>query len=131
MKPVQDTFTDHVFRRMDPEVRDGLTPRQRDAITEALRKSGPRDHAVDLRFTLNLFFVRIYVVLLSGRDLRRTSIEETARAQASARKALQSLFLLAAYALPIMLVLALLLYLLKSMLGINLFEDKHLMDFLR
>jgi hypothetical protein len=131
MKPVQDTFTEHFFRRMDPEVRDGLTPRQRDAITDALRQSGPRAHSVDLRFTLNLFFTRVYVVLLGGRDLRRKSIEESGRARAGARRVTLSLLLSMAVCAPLLLVLLVLLYLLKCRMGIDLFEDKHLVDFLR
>jgi hypothetical protein len=131
MKPVADAFTMHFFRRIDHGVLEGLTPRQRDAIADALRGSGSREHAVDLRWTINLVFDRFYVVLLAGRDLRRRQREATDRARSDTKKVARSLFLLAAFVLPALLVVAILLYGLKCFLGINLYESKHLMDFLQ
>ncbi len=131
MKPVADAFTTYFFRRVDPGVLEGLTPRQRDAIADALRRSGPREHAVDLRWTINLVFDRFYVVLLAGRDLRRRQREATNRARSDTKKVIRSLLLLAAFMLPALLVLGILLYGLKCLLGINLLENKHLMDLLQ
>ena len=131
MKPVSDAFTTHFFRRLDLEVLESLTPRQRDAITSALRQSGPREHTVDLRWTLNLLFTRFYVVILAGRDLRRKQAESAERARTDTRKAIQGLLILFAFLIPTLVVLALLLYGVKCLLGINIFESKHLMDFLR
>lgn len=131
MKPVSDAMITHFFRRLDLEVLEGLTPRQRDAISDALRRSGPRRHAVDLRWSMNLLFDRFYVVILAGRDLRRKQAESAERARADARTAIQSVLIILAFMIPILFVLALLLYGVKCMLGINIFESKHLMDFLR
>ena len=128
MKPTSDAFTTHFFRRLDPDVLAGLSPSQRDAITDALR-AGVREHAVDLRWTMNLLFKRVYVVILAGRDLRRHSAEASQRAHADTRKNLTSLFLLSAFLAPALLVLALLLYGIKCLLGIDIFESRHLMDF--
>jgi hypothetical protein len=131
MKPVSDAFTTHFFSRLDPDIAEGLTPRQRNAITEALRQSGPREHSVDLRWTLNMLFDRFYIVILAGRDLRRQQSESARRARADARKVTQSLLILLAFTIPAILVLAVLLYGVKCMLGINIFESEHLMDFLQ
>lgn len=131
MKPIDDAFTTHFFRRLDSKIKNGLTPEQRDAITDALRQSAPREHSVDLRGTINLVFARFYVVFLAGRDLRRKQTEASNRARSDARKLAYSLFLLAAYLVPVISVIVVLLYGVKCLLGINIFENKHLMDFLR
>ena len=131
MKPFSDAFTAHFFRRLDPKIAEELTPRQRDAITDALRQSGPREHSVDLRWTLNVLFDRFYVVILAGRDLRRRESESAQRARSDARKVIQSMLLLLAFIIPALLVLAVLLYGVKCMLGINIFESKHLLDFVQ
>lgn len=131
MKPVSDAFTTYFFQRLDPQVTQALTPHQRDAIADALRQSGPRQHFVDLRWTLNLLFGRFYVVILAGRDLRRRQTESAQRARSDTRRVIQSLLILLAFAIPALLVLSLMLYGVKCMLGINIFESKHLLDFLR
>ena len=51
--------------------------------------------------------------------------------RSDARKVIQSMLLLLAFIIPALLVLAVLLYGVKCMLGINIFESKHLLDFVQ
>ncbi len=68
-----EAFTYHVLSKIDPEIMDSFTQRQLDAIYHviAARKLNEK-HPVDVRAVMPLFFFRIYVVFLMGRDKRRS-----------------------------------------------------------
>ncbi|MEE2730644.1 MAG: hypothetical protein VYA55_07450 [Pseudomonadota bacterium] len=125
-----DAFTHHVYQQIDPAVRSTFTPRQVTAIENAIRASRPyQKHPIDLRGTFPLYFVRIYFVLLMGRDKRSQTRnqEERRRRHAAMGSALLSVYIILSMLTPLLL---LVLYLLKSVLGIDLFADLHLSDFL-
>ncbi len=86
-----------------------------------------RNHRIDLRGTLPLFFRRYYFVILIGRDTRQETKQIEAERRYRVRKvnnAISAALLL----LPFLLLLFLLLYYLKSALGINIMPVKHLGD---
>ena len=86
-----------------------------------------RAHRIDFRGTIPLFFRRYYFVILIGRDTR----QETQKIEAERRYRIQKVnntisafFLL----FPFLIVLFLLLYYLKSALGINIMPVRHFQD---
>ena len=125
-----DPFTQHVIERMDPKVRASLTPVQLSAIKEAIRANRPsQKHTIDIRGIIPFFLVRYYFVFLAGRDRRlcTTRIEDKRRWLTSLSGGL-TLFILGVT--PLLLILALLLYLVKCSLGINIMPEMHLKELL-
>ncbi len=123
-----DAFTHHVYQSIDADVRATLTPRQVDAIEKAIRANKPyQKHPIDLRGTFPLFFLKLYFVILIGRDRRLpTRNKEAARRRnAVLGSALMSVYVMISLLLPVALVL---LYLVKSIAGIDLIEGMHLSD---
>jgi len=125
-----DAFTHHVYQSIDADVRATLTPRQVHAIETAIRANKPyQKHPFDLRGTLPLFFIRLYFVILVGRDRRQPTRNKEAlrRKSAAFGGALLSLYVFACMMIP---VVFLSLYLVKSFIGIDVFADHHLSDWL-
>jgi hypothetical protein len=124
-----DPFTDNIVRRIDARVRDSLTPAQLEAIIQAIETQDPQDHVVHVRWTIPLFLSRFYAVFVICRD-RRAS---TQRAEATRGKRMSwtgGLLFVALVGLPFFLLLFFFLYLLKLMLGLDVFPEFHLWDIL-
>ncbi|MBA55603.1 MAG: hypothetical protein CMK89_14205 [Pseudomonadales bacterium] len=125
-----DAFTHHVYQQIDPAVRATLTPSQVTAIENAIRASRPyQKHPVDLRGTFPLYFMRLYFVLLMGRDKRSQTRnkEEKRRRKAAWGSALISVYVIMSMLTPVVFFA---LYLTKSVAGIDLFTEFHLSDLL-
>jgi uncharacterized membrane protein YidH (DUF202 family) len=118
------------MRRVPDEVRAALTVEQLQAIRQAVFDSRPgQNHSIDIRVTLPLFFVRYYLILQSGRDRRSA----TRNAEDRRRRAANQLFdwtVIAVVLFNVIQVVFLILYFIKSFLGINLFPHDHLIDFI-
>lgn len=125
-----DPFVDIVLNRIDPEIRKSLTPEQIDAISSAVSENNPfKKQRIDMRGAFSLFFARFYFVFLIGRDISIvTRFMELERRQRSLNLGWYLPVVVIATFLFVLFVY--LLYLLKSALGIDLFPDKHLRDFL-
>ncbi|MBI2951429.1 hypothetical protein HYY27_05005 [bacterium] len=125
-----DAFTESVLRRIDPEVRNTLSPAQLEAVREAVSAHQPlKGHPVDVRGIIPLFFARYYFVFLMGRDRRApTRAIEADRRRKTALLG-GGLFFVCAIS-PLILLALLFLYLLKSSLGIDLLPEAHLWDLL-
>jgi len=127
---LDDPFTTFVMARIPDDVRQSLSAEQYEAIRKAIFLSRPgQGHSVDVRFTVPLGFMRGYVVLQMGRDKRRGS----RRDMRGKRSLLSRVFdrfaaLILLYCLTASVLVTL--YALKSMLGINLLADHHLLDFI-
>ena len=75
-QPVEvDTFLDHYFKRIDPEVAASFTKPQCEAMKVMFGARVLRNHSLDFRPTLSLGRDRFYMVLLAGRD-RRAAVRE-------------------------------------------------------
>ncbi len=125
-----DPFTYHVMERIDPKVRASLTPAQLSAIKEAISASRPlKNHPIDIRGIIPVFFVRYYFVFLSGRDRRSSTrrLEKKRQWLTSLSGGLMLFFLGLA---PLILILVLVLYLIKCTMGINIMTETHLKDLL-
>ena len=123
-----DAFTHHVYQCIEQDVRATFTPRQVNAIETAIRANKPfQKHPVDFRGTFPLFFMRLYFVILMGRDKRQPTRDKEAvrRKKAALGSAVLSVYILLCMLLPILFIT---LYLLKSFIGIDLLEGVHLND---
>ncbi|WP_075187216.1 hypothetical protein [Teredinibacter haidensis] len=125
-----DAYTQHVMGAIDPEVFKTLNLVQLQGIRAAICANAPfRKHPVDIRGTLPLYFLTYYFVFLMGKD-RRSATRERERLRLRYMKGLGAfafVYTFIAAAIPL---LFLVLYLLKSLLGIDIFSDQHLSDLL-
>lgn len=122
-----DPFSDGIIKRIDPKVRDSLTPTQLTAIKEAIR--GPRApiKPIDIRGVIPLYFARYFFVLLIGRDRRAAVIREEGFRRIRSRW-LNGLFFSFFVACPLVVIVFLFLYLLKTIWGLDIMPDQHLWD---
>jgi len=112
-----------VLEKVPLEVRRSLTFEQRSAISAALRESR-RNHGIDIRFVIPLFFTQFYVVFQTGKDRRRSTVEQMVDRRIDAvRWGMAGLLGVGGLtALVVGLVLA---YLAKSRGGIDLIPNAH------
>lgn len=92
-------------------------------------KKKERKHKIEIRGIIPLFFRKYYFVILVGRDTREEVQAQEAERRAFVRRVnniMAAAFLLSFTAL----FLFFMLYYLKSALGIDIFPDRHLWDFL-
>ncbi len=113
----QEPNIQHILERMPKDVADSFTEKQLAHINTALAGRHWGNHKLDLRGTISLWKNRYYFVFLAGKDKRDYS-----RAQTRVGRFIVAVFTTAFFTISIALGL-LVLYLLKSWLGINLFED--------
>lgn len=106
----------HMLERMPKNVADSFTDDQLFYLNAALAGRRWGSHKVDIRGTIGLLRSRYYFVLLAGRDKRDLSRTES-RIGKLVMAAVVALFLCVSLVLGLVL-----LYILKSWLGINLFE---------
>ena len=117
----------HMLDRMPKKVAQSFSNEQLTHLNTVLAGRRWGSHKVDVRGTVGLFKSRYYFVLLAGRDKRDLSRTEM-RMGRLAMAAAVTLFISTSLLLGLVL-----LYILKSWLGINLFEDFSLglWDFLK
>ena len=128
--PSRDAYTHAVIQRINPEIRASLTPAQLSAIEAAIEGGHQRkEHPIDVRLGMPLFFVRYYFVFLVGRDRRLGTQRAEAKRQHDISISGILLFLIVGLS-PIILLIIFILYALKWALGIDLLPDFHLKDIL-
>jgi hypothetical protein len=116
----QDPAIQKLLERMPAEVQHSFTEAQLSCLRVALGARQWGKHKVDLRGTLGLGRWRYYYVLVAGRNIRGSQRSEhrSHKAGLLVKAVLVSVLLVISMALGL-----LLLYLLKSALGIDLFSD--------
>ena len=108
----QDPSIRNLLNRMPEEVQQSFTEEQLSHLKIAIGARQWGVHAVDCRGVVRLFKYRYYFVLLAGRNRRQLSATEK-KASAIAQATLVTFGFF---------IVLLFIYLLKSALGINLFE---------
>jgi hypothetical protein len=108
---------EQLLRRMPVEDAETFSPRQVECLSAALRGCLRTRHPLDIRFTLPVWRARYYLVLLAGRDRRALS-----RREEEAGRLVKAMALASFLAFSLLLGL-LILYLIKSALGIDLFPN--------
>jgi hypothetical protein len=109
--PDDDSFLDHYFKRIDPQVAASFTPAQQQAIKTMFGTRGINRHAVDFRRGLSLGRSRFYMVFLMGREQRALG--------AAARRGLSSFVGYLCLALLLLVPIFAVVYLLKTLAGID------------
>jgi len=89
-------------------------------IETAIPRSTPK--LIDLRFVIDLIFARYFVVLLMGRDLRKQQRQYQVSGITKIANIVVAILLIISMSLLISSVTILVLYLIKSALGIDLFS---------
>ena len=89
-------------------------------IHTAIPKSSPK--LIDLRFVIDLIFTRYFVVLMIGKDRRKQDRQYEVKGFAKFANIIAAILLIIAMSLLISAVTILILYLLKSALGVDLFK---------
>ena len=129
-----DPFVNNVMSNMTEEMQASFTDKQAEALVTALSKAyNKTNHYVDLRFSIHLFFARYYVVLLMVKDHRERIRNLVLARRKQARVTTTTLLIgtLIVNVFIVMLVLAFCtLYFIKYCVGIDIFSEKHLLDFL-
>jgi len=126
-----DPFTHHVLSKISDDVLTSLTPEQLSEISGAISASRPlKKHPIDFRGVITLFFARFYFVLLMGRD-RRYSVKAIERERRRNSDIIASILFVFTILSPVIVGIFLLLYFIKSFLGIDIFPNTHLWDILR
>ncbi|MAZ66938.1 MAG: hypothetical protein CMF25_07490 [Kangiellaceae bacterium] len=129
-----EIFADFTLSRVERHIRDSLSDEQYDAIRQALIAQDENSrHQVDVRMRLPFFFWSYYLVIFAGRD-RRASTHQREQVRFSKvplpiRRLgyVVSSFLLLAVVVGFLFYLA---YKIKSLLGIDIFPNFHLNEFL-
>jgi hypothetical protein len=116
-QPNPDLLADLVVDEVPVGVRATMSEQQIKAVRSATKKR----HAVDIRFTVPLVFTQLYFVLLVGKDTRRETVETHRERRARSGFHL-SAAAIAVFATIAVVTGAIVLYVLKSRAGINLFE---------
>ena len=108
--------------QLDPEVQTSLTPQQRAEVERvidlAIPKPAPK--LVDLRFDIDLLISRYFIVLMVGKDRRRTPRSLPVSRLTQFGNWVAAVVLLLGFNLALSTSVLMLAYLIKSALGINL-----------
>ena len=123
-----DPFVAEVFYLTPPDILAKMDEDERRKFRNALSKGKSR-HAIDIRLTIPLFFSGVYFVCQVGRDRRAGTGTEYRTRQRSFRNLLSASGLAVACAVAVV-VGFVVLYVVKSKSGINLFPNQHLRDFI-
>ncbi len=123
-----DAYSNHIINRIPTEIQRTFTSEQKEAIQKAIRSGiEPKEHAIDLRGVIPLFYKKYYFVFHFGRDTRSVTQENEEERRKIAKHFANTLFIIFALS-PLLLLLFLALYFIKSALGINIFPNLHLSD---
>lgn len=119
-----------MLQKLDPELRASYSPAQLQAIKELLQQALPKPapKLVDLRFEIDLLFTCFYFVLFVGKDQRQQRRRYPLSRVERWGNAVVVVIMLLSLNLIISLSILLLVYLVKSFVGIDVFPDQHLGD---
>jgi hypothetical protein len=117
-RPLPETY----LAQLDPEVQASLTPGQRAELERVIDLAIPRPapKLVDLRFTIDLLVSRYFIVLMVGKDRRRTLRSVPVSRLTQLGNWVVAVVLLLGFNLALSTSLLMLAYLVKSALGIDL-----------
>jgi hypothetical protein len=128
---IKNLTPEYYLNRIQPQILESFNTDQinevQRVLTQAIPKPSPK--IVDLRFTVDLILSRFYIVVFVGQDRRqgRRNYSVTVTRVTKTGNFIAATLLLIGLNLLISVFIFLLLYLLKSAVGINLFEG-HLID---
>ncbi len=120
------------LENIKPDILAGFTAEQLAEIKAVLNQAIPKPSPklIDLRFVVDLIISRFYVVLFVGKDRRQKNRKYVPNKIAKVGNIMAVIFILIAANLVISSFILLFAYLLKSLIGINLFPG-HLQDYFK
>ena len=126
-----DPFSDRVYQSLPFSIRKSLSREQQIAIKTALKNHAPdqQQHPLNIKGRIPLFYIKLYYVLLIGRDKRsKTRYKEQVRR----RKLMFASTIFGFYCLvcTLMPIAFLGLYVIKRLVGFDFFPGFHLKDLL-
>lgn len=104
-----------ILEKLNAEDKEDL----KSVIHTAIPRSSPK--LIDLRFAIDLIFARYFVVLMIGKDMRKQQRQYQVNDIAKVANVITAILLIIAMSLLVSAVTILILYLIKSALGIDLF----------
>ncbi len=113
----------HILEKLNIEDRDNL----KSIFSVAIPKPSPK--IIDLRFIVDLIITRFFVVLLIGKDMRKKQRQYPVNRITKIANIIAAILLIIAMSFLISAITVLILYLIKSALGIDLFQG-HITDVL-
>jgi len=113
----------YYLEKIDPYILKSFNPEQLQAITDVLNKAIPKPSPkiVDFKFIVDLVFSRFYIVLIVGKDIRKTQRQYEVHRITKIGNLIAAAILLLGINLVITALILLFAYLFKSAIGINLF----------
>ena len=125
-----NTLCTYVLNKIDFNILESLSDEQLATIEDAINTCQLREkHAFDLRGKINLFFMKYYFVFLIGRD-RRAFVEDIEAERIRKVSLIGNLVYFIFIILAIFFSTAVGLYLIKTLLGIDLFPGVHMGKYL-
>jgi hypothetical protein len=117
----------YYLEKLPPELRSSFTEPQLEAVKQLLDESIPRPgpKLVDLRFWLDFFAYRYYIVLFVGKDRRKKDRADQLEPMARKGNVIVALMLLIGLNLLVSLFILFIALLIKTMIGISLFPQPH------
>lgn len=113
----KDPAVQNLLNRMPKKIQDTFTDEQLVQLKIAIGARQWGNHAIDCRGVLGFFKYRYYFVFLAGRNRRNLSKEEKRLAS------LLQTIVVTIFAMIFFVIALIILYLIKSALGINLLDD--------
>ncbi|WP_051302882.1 hypothetical protein [Psychromonas aquimarina] len=113
----RDSELNMFLKRMPEGVRTSFSSQQLSSIKSAMKPQSRGNHAVDIHHTIKFFHYHYYYVFIAGRDLRELTRREK-HISLLMKTAFTAIFLSFCALLGI-----LVLYLIKSAMGINIFPN--------
>ena len=121
--PLGDPYIEAILHNVPEKVARELSPQQWEGFREALRRArdNPR-HTLDLRFILPLYFTRIYCILILGRDTRERVLHILVERRRRVFSTVGAVVLAGCF-LGMLVVTLGVLYVIKTVAGIDLFPS--------
>lgn len=128
--PYHAKTPEHYIQQIEPSILSSFTPEQLNEIKKILNHAIPKNSPkiVDLRFNVDLILSRFYLVLLVGKERRKIQRHYFTRGITKVGNFVAAIILLITLNLMVTVLICLLLYLIKSAIAIDFFEQSHLID---
>lgn len=127
-------YAEFTISRIPLEIRNSLTDTQMDAIRNALvAQNESQKHALDIRGTIPLFFSKYYFVLFGGKDKRKSTFQKELKRINKVPLPIRLILygmIVSTVIFSFSLLALTIMYLLKWWLGIDIFPNNHLSDFI-
>ncbi|WP_434686620.1 hypothetical protein [Pseudanabaena minima] len=114
---------DYYMHQIPIQILKKLNTAEREDLKSVIHTAIPRPSPklIDLRFAIDLIFTRYFVVLMIGKDMRKQKRKHQVSGIAKVANVITAILLIIAMSLLVSGVTILILYLIKSALGIDLF----------